>query len=202
MQRVVVYIDGFNLYRGIKDSGWQQYLWLNLHSLGEKLCHRAEQKLSLKQQLVRVRYFTTPVKNRAKEKRQRIYLDALRTFPRSKLTLHFGKYVQRGNSWEEKMTDVNLAVELTCDAFNNLFDTAIIVSGDTDFVGLIKAVRNRFHNKQVVVAFPPKRDKNISLKHASSSSFTISMNDLLNSQFPNEVPKRDGSKLIRPPEWR
>ncbi len=202
MQRVVVYIDGFNLYRGIKDSGWRQFLWLNLHSLSEKLCHRAEQKLSLKQQLVRVRYFTTPVKKRAKEKRQRVYLDALRTFPKSKLTLHFGKYVQRGNGWEEKMTDVNLAVELTCDAFNDLFDTAIIVSGDTDFVGLIKTVRNRFQNKKVVVAFPPKRDNNISLKHVSSSSFTISMNDLSNSQFPNEVSKRGGRKLKRPLEWR
>jgi hypothetical protein len=32
-QRVIAYIDGFNLYYGLKDKGWRRYYWLNLNSL-------------------------------------------------------------------------------------------------------------------------------------------------------------------------
>ncbi len=29
MDRVIVYIDGFNLYFGLKSKGWRRYFWLN-----------------------------------------------------------------------------------------------------------------------------------------------------------------------------
>ena len=29
-QRVAVYIDGFNLYYGLKSKGWSRYYWLDL----------------------------------------------------------------------------------------------------------------------------------------------------------------------------
>ena len=54
MKRVVVYIDGFNLYYGLRDAGWRRYYWLDLRRLSENL-------LRPDQRLVLVRYFTARV---------------------------------------------------------------------------------------------------------------------------------------------
>ena len=37
MPRVIAYIDGFNLYFGLKSQGWQRYFWLNVQSLATNL---------------------------------------------------------------------------------------------------------------------------------------------------------------------
>jgi len=36
-ERVIAYIDGFNLYFGIKQSNWNDVLWLNVKKLAESL---------------------------------------------------------------------------------------------------------------------------------------------------------------------
>ena len=36
-ERVIVYVDGFNLYYGLKSKGWQRYYWLDVQRLGENL---------------------------------------------------------------------------------------------------------------------------------------------------------------------
>lgn len=33
MSRVIVYIDGFNLYFGLKDAGFKRFYWLDLVAL-------------------------------------------------------------------------------------------------------------------------------------------------------------------------
>ena len=30
MERVSVYVDGFNLYYGLRSRGWRRYYWLDL----------------------------------------------------------------------------------------------------------------------------------------------------------------------------
>jgi hypothetical protein len=37
MQRVYAYIDGFNLYFGLKTSGYRRYYWLNVQGLSHRL---------------------------------------------------------------------------------------------------------------------------------------------------------------------
>ena len=113
-----------------------------------------------------VRYFTARVIPDAgsvdKARRQNIYLEALGTLP--DLDIHYGYYLPKmqrcstcGTTWqtyEEKMTDVNIAVELLSDAYDDAFDTAIVVSADSDLARPITTIRERFPGKRVVVAFP------------------------------------------------
>lgn len=47
-------------------------------------------------------------------------------------------------SYEEKMTDVNIAVELLGDAQDDAFDTAIIISGDSDLTPPVRATLSRY----------------------------------------------------------
>jgi len=55
-ERVIVYIDGFNLYFGMMNAGFSDCRWLNLNQLAKKLL-REDQKL------VKVKYFTSRINN-------------------------------------------------------------------------------------------------------------------------------------------
>ena len=37
MPRVITYIDGFNLYFGLKSQGWERFLWLDVQALSRNL---------------------------------------------------------------------------------------------------------------------------------------------------------------------
>ena len=157
-------------------------------------------------------YFTSRIKSRASNsasvKRQTTYIEALQTLP--DLRIHFGHFLSKpmvcrscGASWgsfEEKMSDVNIAVELLEDAHDGRFDTAVIVSGDSDLVSPITAVKQRYPHKRVVVAFPPERNS-IHLRRVADAHFTIWRSALSGCQLPDPVKKPDGFELRRPSNW-
>ena len=206
MQRVIVYIDGFNLYYGLRSKGWRRYYWLDLHRFAEGLLRPG-------QRLVAVHYFTSRVlaeqDGPEKPDRQNTYLEALTTLPN--LTIHYGTFQSQeqrcrecGAIWQvykEKMTDVNIAVEMLADAQDDAFDTAIIVSGDSDLHGPISNIRGRFLHKQVIVAFPPNRVSN-KLRQEATASYTLQRTIFRDSQLPEQVAKADGYVLTRPSSWR
>jgi len=49
--------------------------------------------------------------------------------------------------YDTKGDDVCLTTDLLMGAFDNLYDIAIIVSGDADFIPVIKILRRRFKKK-------------------------------------------------------
>ena len=66
MERVKAYVDGFNLYHGLKTRHGRKYLWLDLQALAVRL-------LKPSQHLVAVEYFTARVRNQAEsEQRQAV----------------------------------------------------------------------------------------------------------------------------------
>ena len=44
MKRVIAYVDGFNLYFGLKSKGWQRYFWLNISKLAANLLHSDQEE--------------------------------------------------------------------------------------------------------------------------------------------------------------
>ena len=201
-ERVVTYIDGFNLYFGLKNSGWRRYYWLDIHLLAQNL-------LKPDQELVAVRYFTSRISNPPdKQKRQATYLEALATLPAT--TIIYGRY-QINNHYcpycgalekipNEKMTDVNIAVELLSDAYVDTFDTALLISADSDLAGPVSRVQKVFSGKRVVLAFPPSRSSKELMKIAAAH-FTIGRSMFERSQLPEEIVKPDGFILRRPQHW-
>ena len=99
---------------------------------------------------------------------------------------------------EEKRTDVNIATHMVNDAWEDAYDLAILVSGDSDLVPPIEVVTA--HGKPVFVAFPPRRQSN-DLKTCATTSFHINERVFKKSQLPDEVVKTDGTTLCRPPTW-
>ncbi|MCX6089798.1 MAG: NYN domain-containing protein [Candidatus Atribacteria bacterium] len=215
IERLICYIDGFNLYYGLREKGWKKYYWLNLKLLTENL-------LKPYQSLEMVKYFTARIsegdattsqwlheKMDEKRRRQAIYLEALGTL--DGVNIFFGHYLSKtvtcnkcGGTWnthEEKMTDVCIATELLMDAYKNHFDAALIISGDSDLVPPIRAVREVYPLKKIIIAFPPARNS-LRLKETASAFFTIGEAKLRHSLFPDEVKKVDGYVLKRPDKWK
>ena len=213
MERVAVYIDGFNLFYGLKSKRqgrrgrrWPCYYWLDVRQMSEKL-------LRTNQKLVLVRYFTARVHHDAndpgKVNRQNTYLEALQTLPDA--TLHEGYFVEKTRTchhcrskykdYEEKMTDVNIAMELLTDAQDDLFDTAIIVSADGDLAGPVTAVCRRYPGKRVVMAFPPDRNS-VRLLKLASGFVRLRQNTVRTSQLPPRMTGVDGQLIRRPHKWR
>src|SRR4030042_3075424 len=83
-ERIIAYIDGFNLYFGLKSKGWRRYYWLNQQKLVQNL-------LNPQQTLVLTKYFTARISGPAdKQKRQTTYIEALNTL--SDFQIYYGKY--------------------------------------------------------------------------------------------------------------
>ena len=204
--RVIAYVDGFNLYYGLKEKGWKHCYWLNLKSLIESL-------LLPGQILSRLKYFTAMVRptpiDPDKNRRQAVYLDALASLDGFEIIKgHYLSKVSRclrcGAEWEsfeEKMTDVNIATELFRDAYRNQYDVALLISADSDLCRPIASVRRDFPDKRIVVVFPPGRSSK-QLRECASAFFTIGRKKLLDARFPDQVTTRGGYLVHRPASWR
>jgi len=162
------------------------------------------------QELVFTKYFTSRVAYPAeKERRQTTFLEALETL--SDFQIYYGHY-QTNPQWcrkcgnrvlvpNEKMTDVNIAVEMLADAYQDGFDSALLISADSDLTAPIVAIRRLFSEKRVTVAFPPRRHS-AQLKRLAHDSFQIGRATVAKSLFPEKVAKADGFLLQRPGEWK
>lgn len=206
MKRVIAYIDGFNLYFGLREKEWRRYYWLNIQKLAQSLLKEG-------QYLKTTKYFTSRVKSTVgdpeKYRRQSIYLEAIGTLPDCQT--YYGHYLSKirkcrrcGHQWEiceEKMTDVNIAVELMEDALKDNFDAAFLITGDSDLSGPVRKIKELFPLKRIIVAFPPRRSS-MELKKISDAYFTVGRKKIADSQFPPEVKKTDGFILKKPKKWK
>ena len=95
---------------------------------------------------------------------------------------------------------MNIAVRLLSDAYDDRFDVAIIMSGDSDPVPIVEAVRERFADKSVIVAFPPKRRSN-DLAESAHAGFQISRAAVRSNRLPDPVVTQDGAELRAPFGW-
>lgn len=203
MKRVITYIDGFNLYFGLKSKAWERYLWLDVQALSRNL-------LKSDQTLFHTKYFTARISRPPeKVKRQNTYIEAIQT--RQDVSVHLGHFLLTPRTCrscgftydvaQEKMTDVNIAVELLQDAFQDAFDTAILISADSDLIAPIAAVKRLFPDKRIIVACPPGRFS-VDLCKAAHAYLKVGHGVIEKSQLPAEVRTASGFILRRPESWK
>jgi len=201
-KRTIVYIDGYNLYFAIKDRNWHKFLWLNLKEFAKSF-------ILSDHELVRTKYFTSKIKKRpAKAKRQLEYLRAV--YNLTEVDIYYGNYTMK--KWKcnkcrhlnstptEKKTDVNIATEMVTDAFTDKFDTAYLVSGDSDLEAPVLSIRKYFPEKRVVVVFPQEYSTDV-LKEAATAHIFVTKRKLSSNQFPQTINTSSGKILSKPTEW-
>ena len=201
MRRAIVYVDGFNLYYGIRSLNNPALKWMDVELLANSF-------LNPSTNLEEVKYFTTMTTgNIGKEHRQKIYLDALKHHC-SKLTIIEGHFLEKGTNcykcgyynrtYEEKKTDVNIACEMLADAYEDRLDIAFLVSGDSDLAPPVEKVMSR--GKAVIVASPPKR-KSQELNQIATGTFNINARRLKTCLLPAEISTKN-RKLTVPKAWQ
>lgn len=210
-QKVIAYIDGFNLFysclKGTKNK------WLDLYSMCNAL-------LKPNQELVAVKYFTALVKSFNKDdarlNNQQIYLKALSLNPKIITKLgYFSTHIVNmplADDWqkgiikpisviktEEKGTDVNLAVQLVVDAMKNEFDYAMMFSNDSDMAYSIQIAVNDCKKKVGLYIDNHAKSFNI-LKEQVSYIRRLSSTFLSKHQFPNQII-HNGKIITKPKDW-
>ncbi|WP_182886304.1 NYN domain-containing protein [Microbispora sp. H10885] len=203
--RVGLYVDGFNLYYGLRSLRGRRYLWLDLHALASRL-------LKPGQTLTAIRYFTAPVRGEPRAlARQQTYQAALETLG---VEVVLGRFQEQrascricGASWrtyEEKQSDAALAAAIVGDVALDLVDVVLLLSADSDLCAAIEAVRSvdarRGGKTRVVAVFPPGR-RSDGLRLASDAWFPLGEAIIRRSQLPDLVPGRDGARYHRPGYW-
>ena len=221
--RAVVYVDGFNLYYlGLKRTPFK---WLNLLELARLHCPQFD--------IQAVKYFSAPVKPHPNYPasqahiKQQTYFRALGTVAGVEIIL--GTYLRsetrmpllplttpptmvRVEKSEEKGSDVNVATHLLCDAFDNTYDVAVLISNDSDLLLPVQTVRAKF-GKKVHIIFPfqlfksrnPKKKRGLprrsyALQNNCDSFSHLDRANLSLAQFPVTLTDPNGT-FTKPPSW-
>lgn len=205
MERVICFIDGFNLYHAIKRLRKPHLKWINLWTLSE--CFIGSRSQELKDVL----YFSAyaywlpgPVA------RHRAYVSAVRA---NGVTAILGRFKEKDHrcpvcrhSWkghEEKETDVNLALALLNLARLEEYDRAFVVSRDSDLAPAIRLCREAFPEKKFTVIAPPHLGHSTELTSAAQDKAKITMSHLERCVMPEIVTDAGGNAVAwRPPKYR
>lgn len=207
LKRVIFYIDGFNLYYGLKESRLRRYYWLNIETLAHTI---AKKFMDFNYKIRLIRYFTSKVKkslNINKYNRQKSYLGAIKTLPLTKIT--YGRYKLKDYECRfcgkkdkkpiEKMTDVNIASFMFWDAYKEYCDIQILIGGDTDLKPITERLK-KIQKTELYIFFPLHRETD-DLKKYCKFSGKIYKNIFKTCQFSNPVINRKGNKIFKPIYW-
>lgn len=96
---------------------------------------------------------------------------------------------------------MNIATALICDALDDKYDTAILVTGDSDLTPAVEAVMRLKPEKRIIPAFPPHRYSKEMVDTTKMTPIKIWEAMLRKSRFP-EIIKRDGlPDVVRPEKY-
>ena len=140
--RVAIFIDGSNLYHALR-SNFDRHD-LNFAEFANRLCGS--------RRLFRTYYYNVLQESGQRangHREQQDFLSALRETPYLEVRLG-GTKLSQGVT-VEKGVDVMLATDLLHFAWNNLYDVAVLVSGDSDFAYALQAVKDM--GKHIEVAY-------------------------------------------------
>lgn len=105
----------------------------------------------------------------------------------------------RWTAHEEKETDVNIAVALVRLAFRDAFDSALLITRDSDLAPAIRAMLADHPKKTVTVVAPPCRGHSNELIAAATSKAKITVAQLERALLPDVVTDAGGNVVARRP---
>jgi uncharacterized LabA/DUF88 family protein len=205
--RTAFLIDGFNLYHSIKDviadgHGGLNLKWLDVPGMCDSIVRDCGE-MPLEARVSEVNYFTALAKHMESRspgivKRHEAFIAAL-TARGTKI--HLASFKRTAKGHEEKETDVAIGVALLELFHNDDADCVFIMSGDTDIMPAVRAVRRMHPGRRVCFAFPYKRQNNI-LRDSADVHFRIRAHRYGKRILPDPVELPDGSVIRCPTEWR
>ena len=163
--RVMIFIDGSNMYHSLKNNFGRTDIDIG------KFC----QKLIDRRRLIRIYYYNARVGQQEEPERyqrQQAFFDSVSAIPYCELRLGRLVYINWPNTPPfEKGVDIQLTTDLLTHSFKNNYDVAILVAGDSDYVGALQAVKD--NGKHVEVALFGKERTSRPLREVADRVLTI-----------------------------
>lgn len=206
-KKVIVYIDGYNFYYGLKNGGakWKRVYWLDIVRFFEHM-------MLPDQELVEVNYYSArPVDDQQAYDNQDELFSANVANPKFKL--HLGRYKKKkfkcqncgfkNKTYEEKESDVRVATGMLVDMFEKRCDITIIVSADSDMIPSVEIIKE-IDPHHPVHAFIPPNQKSFALKNKCDTTVWLEhyKSRFIQSMLPDEIMLSNGHTLHRPLNWK
>lgn len=209
--KAIGYIDGLNFYENSKDQDWYPYGWCDWRATIQNYCPGS---------VPHVKYFTSMYAGHDGEvvRRQDLHLRAMREIAgaeiivghtrrrelkcqrcKTPLTCHVCGASERFN---EKLTDVKLALAILEDGIYRDFDRGFLVTTDVDILPAVEAVLRCNDKAIVTLLYPPVPSiaEDFHELALRSKRFGCMRLDLARMQrFPETLPKGWGTL---PEHWR
>lgn len=161
---------------------------------------------------MKVNYYTAPLKGKPNAiNRQQTYFKALQAAGGRVIEIHQARYQTktvecpkckvRWHSYEEKETDVHMAVDLVADIATRSADSALLISGDSDLCPAIMRAQKFNPAARITMAFPPHR-KSSKLQDLLPGSFVIGERRIKQAQLPQTIIDSSGAIYERPAAWQ
>lgn len=174
-ERVAVYIDGSNFYNYLKDEE------INFPR-GVKFDFNAFVKFLIgDRKCVSKRYYVGIFRNLDNSKKSAELVRGQQKFlsqiEKDGFTIKRGRIMKTGKEYKEKGTDVKIAADLIIGAVDDIYDTAILVSSDTDLIPAIKYIKYK-KKKLEYVGF--SHDPSLGMQKHADLSKLLSVEDVEN----------------------
>lgn len=205
-KKVIIYVDGFNFYYGLKDGGpsWKKIYWLDVVKFFESM-------MLPNQELVEVNYYSArPLNDHKAYDNQDDWFSANLLNPKFKL--HLGRYMKKefvcrkckfvNNTFEEKETDVRVATGMLVDVFQKRCDITVIVSADSDMIPSVEIIK-AFDPSHPVYAFFPPNHKAFELVKKCDNVIKLGNYKprFIRAMLPDDVKLKNGHVVHRPANW-
>lgn len=149
-ERVIVCIDGSNLYFRLKKLLIPHTSQFNFRGLAEYLTQGKT--------LTEINYYVGVVQLKGNNDKayiiQQGQLTLFNTLIEQNIKIIKGFLMKSNGVYHEKGVDVNIAVDLLVGAYENHFDTAVLLSSDTDLIPAIQKIKS-LGKKLQYVGFKP-----------------------------------------------
>lgn len=144
-ERVYVYIDGGNLYYNLKENGCSS-MKFDFKKFAKSFLGDRKQE--------GVRYYIGQIKPKnGNKKSQELHKHQQILFERLKKAGFYivrGRIRQIGKTFTEKGVDVRIAIDLIEGAYEDRYDTAILISSDGDIAPAVEMARRKGKKVEVV----------------------------------------------------
>lgn len=204
--KVAFLYDGFNFYNGLKDAGWKKYYWLDIVKFSQRVVGKYKDWT-----VNQVYYYTALPIDKNKAIRQKAFIDVNKSSNPACFQVVFGKYKNRSINctnchtliprWEEKQTDVNIAIGLIDQCRSGNTDVICLVSGDNDLKPALKYIQEEFQNIRVLVFYPPHRNHSELQVYAWDTKHLLSYESVFRSCLFEKITTIGNTHHTIPPTW-
>ena len=137
-ERIAILVDGSNLYHYLRE--------LKLTGLAEFDYKAFAEFLARGRILATATYYIGKVRSHGDAKGEELRRWQQKLIARLQnmgWRVEFGHMMENNGVFQEKGVDVHIAVDLLTGAYENRYDTAVLVSSDTDLIPAVHGVRKR-----------------------------------------------------------